>query len=117
MAMSVIVPNVVRQMLQLEATVFLSTSGGKDSQVIVNQVSGVAAREKWPNRLELAWANLGRAEWKQTYAFVMREAAIAGRKLNIVSREKGDLVQRIEERMEQLDGQDKPFWPSSEARY
>lgn len=114
---TVIVPPVLKQALKLGARVYVSTSGGKDSQVCVNQISQLAARESWSNQLRLAWANLGRAEWKQTYNFVVREAAIAGQPLDIVAREKGDLVQRIEERMEQLAGSGDPFWPSSAARY
>lgn len=40
-----------------------------------------------------------------------------GIRLEVVQRAKGDMVQRWQERMEQLEGTGKPFWSSSANRY
>jgi 3'-phosphoadenosine 5'-phosphosulfate sulfotransferase (PAPS reductase)/FAD synthetase len=62
---------------------------------------------------------LGRAEWKQTPAFVSSLCDRYQIDLVVVRREKGDLIARIEERRETLlaQGRDVPFFPSAAARY
>lgn len=62
-------------------------------------------------------ADLGRAEWIQTPAFVRHLSYVAGLPLVVVRRPQGDLVQEIQDRMVKLAGTDKPFWPSSAQRY
>ena len=100
-----------------DAIVSISISGGKDSQAMQRALlSQIDAAQ-----IDIVHADLGRAEWPQTPDFVQRMGLEADRPVAIVQRAKGDLVQRIEERMESLTDDDgnvsKPFWPSSAQRY
>ena len=111
------VPDVIRAALSEGAILSTSISGGKDSQAMLNLVNELEAE-----RHEVVHADLGRAEWPQTPAFVEQLADEAARTLHVVRRVKGDLVQRIEERLEKvstLTGKPpaKPFWPSAAQRY
>lgn len=110
------------------AVLSVSVSGGKDSQALTRRVLGLRRELGWPGPVELVHADLGRAEWAETPAHVEAMAAeaseIAGHPvpLVVVRRAKGDLVQRIEERLESVasDGSGrvaKPFWPSPAQRY
>lgn len=112
--------HVIAQALEMGARVSISVSGGKDSQAMLNYVLGLLDGRS--NSVEIIHADLGRAEWPQTPAFVEKLADESQLALNVVRRVKGDLVQRIEERLHQistLTGKPpaKPFWPSAAQRY
>jgi 3'-phosphoadenosine 5'-phosphosulfate sulfotransferase (PAPS reductase)/FAD synthetase len=112
------IPAEVGQALRDGATLVVSISGGKDSQAMLQAlVAEHGARSEWTGPIVAVHADLGRAEWHQTPAIVEAQAAAAGVELHVVQRAKGDLLQRLEAREEQVRGQDKPFWPSSAARY
>lgn len=108
--------------LSAGATLSISVSGGKDSQAMLNTLLDARVELGWFGHTEIVHADLGRMEWPQTAAHVERLAEEAGLPLVVVRRAKGDLVQRIEERLETvstLDGSRpaKPFWPSPAQRY
>lgn len=109
---------VIEQAIAMGADVSISISGGKDSQAMMNYVVPLVP----DNAVHFVHADLGRAEWPQTPAFVDKLVADTDDPLIVVRRTKGDLVQRIEERLTQvstLTGEPpaKPFWPSSAQRY
>lgn len=112
----------LRAFLREGAALALSVSGGKDSQAMVNAV--LAEREAeaargtpWTGPVFMVHADLGRAEWHQTPAFVEAEAERHGLDLVVCQRTNGDMLDRFRDRMEKLDGTGKPFWASSANRY
>ncbi|MCL4296276.1 MAG: phosphoadenosine phosphosulfate reductase family protein [Anaerolineae bacterium] len=110
-------PPEIELALRLGAILVISISGGKDSQLMLNRLVREYYRRCWTVPLATIHADLGRAEWKQTPAFVRHLAFVAGLPLIVVRRPQGDLVQEIQDRMLKLSGTDKPFWPSSQQRY
>lgn len=112
-----IIPLVIAQAIEAGAVVAASISGGKDSQALINQLAAYWRDNELSNLLFALHMDLGRAEWNETPAHVEKLANDNGLPLVVVRRPQGDLVQEIEERMEKLAGTDKPFWPSSAARY
>jgi len=79
-------------------------------------------RPHWTGDRFAIHADLGRAEWPQTPGHVEAICKKEGIELVVVRREKGDLVQRIEERLNTVSTIDstrpaKPFWPSAQQRY
>lgn len=113
----IIVPAEIEMALEMGATLVISISGGKDSQAMLCKLPGMHAINRWPGTLFALHMDLGRAEWKQTPAFVERIASENGVPLIVTRRPQGDLVQEIEDRMHKLRGTERPFWPSSAARY
>lgn len=113
--MLITIPQEVRAVLEMGGTIALSTSGGKDSQAMINAT--VEALAPWHAQLIAIHADLGRAEWSETAAHVAHIAQAVSLPLVVVQRPKGDLVTRFEERRDTLAGTGKPFWPSSAARY
>jgi 3'-phosphoadenosine 5'-phosphosulfate sulfotransferase (PAPS reductase)/FAD synthetase len=88
--------------------VLLNSSGGKDSAAMMARVVELAREAGVMERLRVVHADLGRAEWKGTTDVVVAHAAHYGLPLTIVSREKNDLLEHVEDRGK---------WPSSAARY
>ena len=112
------IPAEISQALPHVTAVSISISGGKDSQAMQR---AVMAQVTAP-RFDLVHADLGRAEWPQTPQFVERMGLEVDLPVNVVQRVKGDLVQRIEERLDTVSTIDgtkpaKPFWPSAAQRY
>ena len=113
------IPKPIRAALDKDAVFSLSLSGGKDSQAMIAAVQ----REFSAEWMELIHADLGKAEWPQTPAFVDHLAHVVfNLPLAIVRRTKGDLVDRIKERLNTVSTVDptrpaKPFWPSAAQRY
>lgn len=104
------------------AVLSVSVSGGKDSQAMLSVLTDRRRALGWPGPAEVVHADLGRAEWPQTPGHVERIAAEAGWPLVVVRRERGDLLARIEERLNTVSTVDpsrpaKPFWPSAAQRY
>ncbi len=99
------------------AALAISISGGKDSQALLSAVLRVRRAHGWTGPVFAIHSDLGRAEWTETPAFVKYLAEAYGVDLVVVRREKGDLVDRMRDRMTKLEGTGKPFWPSSSARY
>ncbi|UOQ53082.1 phosphoadenosine phosphosulfate reductase domain-containing protein [Hymenobacter cellulosivorans] len=111
------VPAVILAALQAGADMVWSLSGGKDSQALVIVGAAWFRLMGFPGRQYIVHADLGRAEWPQTAAFVEKLAQQVGLPLVIVQRKKGDLVARFEERIEATRATGAPFWPSAESRY
>jgi len=136
------VPPVIDQALRQGGALALSISGGKDSHAMLAKVLPWFRAQGYPGRVFAIHADLGRAEWPQTPAFVEELARRYDVDLVLVRRQKGDLVARIEERLlkvqeaarrrrEQLvslwaemggvgpvpEVPAAPFWPSSDSRY
>lgn len=136
------VPPAIHAALLAGADCAWSLSGGVDSQALCIVGPAWFRAQGYPGRQYIIHADLGRAEWKQTPAFVEKLAHEAQLPLVVVQRPKGDLVARIEERLQSVLTEAyhqhhklvdlwleaggvgpvpipkaKPFWPSSEARY
>lgn len=94
------VPAAIEQALRAGAALSLSLSGGKDSEALARQVVPWFRAQGYPGHLFAIHADLGRAEWEQTPAVVQGLADELNIPLVVVQRTKGDLVQRIIERME-----------------
>ena len=109
-----VIPGEIRAALDEGAALAISISGGKDSQAMLNLLASHCDLKAYRVAVH---ANLGRAEWTETPEHVERMCAAAHVPLVVVEREKGDLFDRLEERMEKLCGTGKPFWASSAARY
>lgn len=115
-------PGTIHEALTKGARVSVSVSGGKDSQAMLSCVD-LMLRKQHPSVVPtIVHADLGRAEWPQTPAFVEHLATSHNLDLFVVRRENGDLVQRIEDRLQTVSTLDqsrpaKPFWPSPAQRY
>lgn len=99
--------------------IVINSSGGKDSQAMLDEVCQRAEAEGVLSRVVVVHADLGRVEWQGTREIAQAQAASYGVKWRVVKR-KQDLLAHIEARKEKLvaDGKaDTPAWPSSEARY
>ena len=110
------------------AVLSVSVSGGKDSQAMLSHLDRLRHRHRWAGHAEAVHADLGRAEWPQTPAHVETTTEATGLPLVVVRRDKGDLVDRIEDRLNTVSTIDpatadggsrpaKPFWPSAAQRY
>lgn len=111
------VPPIIEQMLERGAALCLSISGGKDSQAMLTAVTRWFRAKGFKGALVATHADLGRAEWPQTKQFVILLCDSLGIPLEIVSRTRGDLVERIEYEIERLAGSERQVWPSASARY
>jgi len=73
--------------------VFIRTSGGKDSQAMLDYVVAVADEQGYPREnITATHADLGRMEWKGTTDLVREQVAHYGLELVIVKRPQGDLL-------------------------
>lgn len=109
------IPQPIADALDHGATLAISISGGKDSQALLSVLSREGHARGWS--MIAVHADLGRAEWKETDGQVRQHCQRYGVELVVCSREKGDLFDRFEERLEALQGTGKPFWPSAMQRY
>jgi len=112
----------IHEALAAGAALAISVSGGKDSQAMARYLARERSRNAWPGPAELIHADLGRAEWPQTPGHVEKLAAEVGLPLTVVRRTRGDLLSRIEDRLNTVSTVDpsrpaKPFWPSAAQRY
>ncbi len=97
------------------AALVLSVSGGKDSDALTHYLLDKRSAENWPGPVVLLHADLGRAEWGTTPAYVRDLADRKGVPLHVVRYTHGDLIDRIWMRWEK--NQTRPPWPSSKIRY
>lgn len=88
--------------------ILLSTSGGKDSQAMIDYVTELAIEQGVKDKLTLVHCDLGRVEWPGTKALVEVHAVHYGLPLRIVTRPQGDLLQHVEKRGK---------WPGPGPRY
>lgn len=89
--------------------ILVNTSGGKDSQAMLDRVWRLAADAGIANRIVTVHADLGRVEWPGTAELAERQAVEHYRVPFVkVSRPQGDLLHHIEAR---------GMFPSSTTRY
>lgn len=101
--------------------IVINTSGGKDSQAMLDEMVTRAKAQGVLERVVLVHADLGRAEWDGTTEIVIAQAAAYGleNRLYIRARPQGDLVQQIRDRAATLKakGSTAAAWPSNKTRY
>lgn len=78
--------------------ILLNTSGGKDSQAMLDYVVEQADASGVRERLVAVHADLGVVEWPGTREVAQRQAQHYGIRFEVVRREQGDLLQQIEAR-------------------
>ena len=89
--------------------VVINSSGGKDSQVMLDEVVQLADRQHVSrSKLVVVHADLGRAEWAGVKDLVHRQAEHYGLRVVVVKNEKRDLLEQACERGK---------WPSSGQRW
>lgn len=91
--------------------VIVNSSAGKDSQAMLTYLARLADDQGASDLLDrfvVVHADLGRVEWEGTRDLAERQAAHYGVRFEVVRREKGDLLDQIEQR---------GMFPSSAARY
>jgi 3'-phosphoadenosine 5'-phosphosulfate sulfotransferase (PAPS reductase)/FAD synthetase len=88
--------------------IVINTSAGKDSQAMMDFVCEAAKAQGVIDRVMAVHADLGRCEWEGTRELAVKQALMYGIKITVVRREKGDLLQQVEER---------GMWPDSQNRY
>lgn len=111
------IPPVITRAIELGAVIYLSISGGKDSQAMARATSLYMIQMGYGNQVRCIHAHLGLAEWPQSMGMVKRIAEINNLDIVIVTRKQGDLIAEIEARSIKLSGTGKPFWPSAVNRY
>ena len=114
--------------------VVISSSGGKDSQVMLSYVVQRARALGMLDKVVVVHADLGRVEWAGTRELAELQARLAGvRRFEVVQAQGADLLDRVEIRYGKLKakaerealerGEDPatakvpPAWPSSAARW
>jgi 3'-phosphoadenosine 5'-phosphosulfate sulfotransferase (PAPS reductase)/FAD synthetase len=99
--------------------ILVNSSGGKDSQAMLDYVAELATRSGVSDRVIVVHCDLGRVEWEGTRELAAEQAAHYGFRFEAVSRELGDLLDQVEQRhaTNQAKGKDHAPWPSSGARY
>lgn len=88
--------------------ILIQTSAGKDSQAMLDHLHSLASEAGVLDRVVLVHCDLGRIEWPGTRELAEEHADHYGLRLEIVRREKGDLIAQIRAR---------GMFPSSTARY
>lgn len=110
-------PDHIYEALEHNAALAISISGGKDSQAMLIALMKVVREYGYEKQTFAIHADLGRAEWSTTPAHVEKICQEQEVELVVVRRQQGDLLAHMQQRMEQLRGQNKPHFPSSAARY
>jgi len=88
--------------------IVINTSAGKDSQAMLDLVVGMAKTLNILDRVVAVHCDLGQVEWQGTKELAAEQCTHYGIPLHIVRREKGDLLQQVEER---------GMWPDNKNRY
>lgn len=78
--------------------VLVNSSGGKDSQAMLDEVVTLARAAGVVDRVRVVHADLGRVEWKGTRQLAEAQARVYGVPFEVVQRERGDLLEQIEAR-------------------
>lgn len=95
--------------LHAHGLVVLNSSGGKDSQAMLDYVCRLADSQGYPrSRLHVVHCDLGRMEWPGTAKLAEQQAQAYGLAFHRVSRTQGDLLEHVRQR---------GMWPSSTTRY
>lgn len=117
--------------------ILLNSSGGKDSQAMLDYVTGLATAQGVADRIVVVHADLGRVEWAGTLELAAEQAAFYGHRFEVVKRDVHggrDLLEEVLARRIKLDADADAFeaagdldkakakreanaWPSSDARW
>jgi 3'-phosphoadenosine 5'-phosphosulfate sulfotransferase (PAPS reductase)/FAD synthetase len=118
MTLRIDVPRVVDNVLSRDdAALFVSISGGKDSQAMLAAVAAAHRERRWRSGLFAIHADLGRTEWKESLPHCQKLCDDAGILLKVVRRPQGDLLQEIQDRQATLSGTGRSAWPTATQRY
>lgn len=118
MSRELIVPEILDRVLARDdAALFVSISGGKDSQAMLVAVAAEHRARGWKAGLFAIHADLGRTEWKESLPHCQRTCDELGIFLKVVRRPQGDLLQEIQDRQAKLTGTGRSAWPSATQRY
>lgn len=89
--------------------VMINSSGGKDSQVMIDEVVQVAKRQGYPlDQLVVVHADLGKVEWPGTKKLAREQAEHYGLRFEVEKRNGTDLLQYALDRRK---------WPSNQQRW
>jgi 3'-phosphoadenosine 5'-phosphosulfate sulfotransferase (PAPS reductase)/FAD synthetase len=87
--------------------ILVNSSGGKDSQCMLDVVTEEARARGVADRIVVVHADLGRAEWRGTRELAQEQAEHYGHRFEVVARGQ-DLLDHVQQRR---------MWPSAKARY
>lgn len=114
----IVIPHVLDLVLsRSDAALFVSISGGKDSQAMLSAVAAAHRERGWAAGIFAIHADLGRTEWKQSLPHCQKTCDDLGIFLKVVKRPQGDLLQEIQDRQAKLTGTGRSAWPSATQRY
>jgi len=83
--------------------IMINSSGGKDSQAQLEYVVKLADAQGYPrDRIIVAHADLGRAEWAGTRQLAQEQAEHYGLRFEFIERPQGDLLEHIESRRDSV---------------
>jgi 3'-phosphoadenosine 5'-phosphosulfate sulfotransferase (PAPS reductase)/FAD synthetase len=102
---------------RVDAALFVSISGGKDSQAMLVALARLHRERGWACGLFAIHADLGRTEWKESLPHCQHLCDELGIFLKVVKRPQGDLLQEIQDRQAKLTGTGRSAWPTSTQRY
>jgi 3'-phosphoadenosine 5'-phosphosulfate sulfotransferase (PAPS reductase)/FAD synthetase len=88
--------------------ILVNSSGGKDSQAMLDYVAEQATAARVSGRVTVLHCDLGHVEWPGTAALAAEQAAHYGFRFEKRSRVQGPLLEQIRAR---------GMWPSAKARY
>lgn len=88
--------------------IVVNTSAGKDSQAMMDLVCAMAADQGCLDKVVAVHADLGQVEWKGTRELAQEQARAYGIRLDVVRREKGDLLSQVKAR---------GMWPDNKNRF
>jgi 3'-phosphoadenosine 5'-phosphosulfate sulfotransferase (PAPS reductase)/FAD synthetase len=88
--------------------VLVSTSAGKDSQVMLDKVYRMAEAQGVIDRVVAVHCDLGRSEWSGTRALAQEQCDLYNVPMHVISRDR-DLLHQVEF--------ERKKWPSRSARY
>lgn len=97
------------------AALFISVSGGKDSDAMTQALVTLHRERGWTGKIYLIHADLGQSEWSVTERYLRTRAEIMKLPLHVTSRTQNDLIGQMRDRMQKRP--DAPPFPSAAARY
>lgn len=116
--LTIVVPPVIDSLLgRPDAALFISVSGGKDSQAMLVRLAATHRESAWQAGLFAIHADLGRTEWRESLPHCQKMCDDLGIFLKVVRRPQGDLLQEIQDRQAKLTGTGRSAWPTATQRY
>lgn len=88
--------------------ILVNSSGGKDSQAMLDRIAELAGAAGVESRVVVVHADLGRVEWAGTRELAERQARSYGFRFEVVSRRGGDLLDHVAKHGK---------WPDRKNRY